>query len=121
MKPLQRVLIVEDQADLRLLIRLTLEPLGLELREVANGMEALLAARSFKPDVLILDVMLPGGVDGYQICQAIKQDPLTRATRVIMVSARGQKSDIERGYQVQADRYLVKPFSPAQLLKEVGA
>lgn len=117
----RKILLIEDQADLRLLVRLALEPLGAEVREMSDGMEALLAVRSFKPDVVILDVMLPGGVDGYQICQAIKQDPLTRATRVIMVSARGQKSDIEKGYRMKADCYLVKPFSPAALLDEVGA
>lgn len=119
MSPRRRVLIVEDQSDLRMLIRLALEPLGAEMQEAANGMEALVAVRAFKPDVVILDVMLPGGIDGYQICQAIKQDPLTRSTRVIMVSARGQKSDIEKGYQAQADSYMVKPFSPLELLREV--
>ena len=119
MNPPLRILVVEDQADLRMLIRLALEPLAAEMREVVTGMEALLAVRHFKPDVVILDVMLPGQIDGYQVCQAIKQNPLTRSTKVIMVSARGQKSDIEKGYQMQADRYLVKPFSPLELLREV--
>lgn len=114
-----RILIVDDQSDLRMLIRLALMPLGAEMREAVNGMEALQAIREFKPEVVILDVMLPGGVDGLQVCQAIKQDPLTRSTKVIMVSARGQKSDIEAGLAAQADRYIVKPFSPLALLKEV--
>ncbi len=118
MKPL-RVLIVEDQSDLRLLVRLALEPLQPEFMELADGMAALAAVRSFKPDLLLLDVMLPGGVDGYQVCRAIKQDPLTRAIKVVMVSARGQTGDIEAGRQALADRYVVKPFSPLALLDEV--
>lgn len=119
MSLLRRILIVDDQSDLRKLIRLALEPLGCELHEVANGMDALAAVRSLKPEVVILDVMLPGGIDGYQVCQAIKQDPLTRSIKVIMLSARGQKSDVEEGYRVQADRYIVKPFSPLDLLGEL--
>lgn len=102
-----------------MLVRLALEPLKAEIREVTTGMDALQTVRSFKPDVVILDVMLPGGIDGYQVCQAIKQDPLTRATKVFMVSARGQKSDIEAGLAVEADRYIVKPFSPMALLQEL--
>jgi CheY-like chemotaxis protein len=115
----QRILIVDDQSDLRLLVRLALAPLDAEIQEAANGMDALIAIRTFKPDVIVLDVMLPGGIDGYQICQAVKQDPLTRSIKVIMLSARGQVADIEEGQRVQADRYIVKPFSPLALLEVV--
>lgn len=119
MKP-QRILVVDDQSDLRLLVRLALAPLNAEIREAANGMEALQAVRSFRPEVIILDVMLPGGIDGFQVCQAVKQDPLTRSIKVIMLSARGQAADIEAGQQAKADRYIVKPFSPLALLDEVS-
>lgn len=114
-----RILIVEDQNDIRLLVRLALAPLEPEFMELDNGMAALAAVRSFKPDVLMLDVMLPGGVDGYQICQAVKQDPRTCATKVVMVSARGQQADLEAAKRALADRYIVKPFSPLALLDEV--
>lgn len=86
-----RILIVEDQSDLRMLIRLALEPLDAEIREATNGMEALHTVRNFKPNVVILDVMLPGELDGYQICQAIKHDLLTCSAKIIIVSARGKK------------------------------
>lgn len=113
------ILIVEDQSELRKLIRMTLAPLDCELHEAETGLDALAKVRSLRPAVVILDVMLPGGIDGYQVCQAIKSDPQTRLTRVIMVTARGQKSDIEEGRRVMADCYLVKPFSPMQLIREV--
>lgn len=116
----RQILIVDDQSELRKLIRMTLEPLGCDLHEAETGMAALAMVRSLKPSVVILDVMLPGGVDGYQVCQAIKADPATRQTRVIMVTARGQQVDIEEGLRARADCYLVKPFSPLQLMQEVG-
>jgi len=116
----RQILIVDDQSELRKLIRMTLEPLDCDLHEAETGLEALAKVRSLKPSVVILDVMLPGGIDGYQVCQAIKSDPQTQQTRVIMVTARGQKSDIEEGLRVMADCYLVKPFSPMQLVREVG-
>lgn len=115
----RQILIVDDQRELRKLIRMTLEPLDCDLHEAENGLEALSMVRSLQPSVVILDVMLPGGIDGYQVCQAIKSDPKTSRTRVIMVTARGQKADIEEGLRVKADCYLVKPFSPLQLIREV--
>lgn len=113
------ILIVDDQSELRKLIRMTLEPLDCDLHEAASGLEALAKVRTLRPAVVILDVMLPGGLDGYQVCQAIKSDPKTQQIRVIMVTARGQKTDIEEGQRVKADCYLVKPFSPMQLIREV--
>lgn len=113
------ILIVDDQSELRKLIRMTLEPLDCELHEAETGLEALAKVRALSPSVVILDAMLPGGVDGYQVCQAIKSDPQTRLTRVVMVTARGQRSDIEEGMRVMADSYLVKPFSPMRLIDEV--
>ncbi|MGE5469496.1 MAG: response regulator [Bacteroidota bacterium] len=115
----RQILIVDDQSDLRKLIRMTLEPLGCDLHEAENGLAALSLVRSVKPEVVILDAMMPGGVDGYQVCQAIKSDPQTRRIKVIMVTARGQKTDIEEGQRVMADCYLVKPFSPLRLIEEV--
>lgn len=113
------ILIVDDQSELRKLIRMTLAPLDCELHEAETGLEAMVKVRSLRPAVVVLDVMLPGGIDGYQVCQAIKSDPQTCHTRVIMVTACGQKTDIEEGQRVMADCYLVKPFSPLQLIKEV--
>lgn len=115
----QQILIVDDHSDLRKLLRMTLEALDCDLHEADNGLKALSMMRVLKPDVVILDVMMPGGIDGYQVCQAIKADPSTSKTYVILLSARGQKTDIEEGERVRADCYMVKPFSPLEMIEKI--
>jgi len=115
----KQILIVDDQSDLRKLLRMTLAVVDCDLYEADNGLAALSMIKALKPSVIILDVMLPGGINGYQVCQAIKADPQTCQTKVIMLSARGQQADIEEGRRVMADCYIVKPFSPLKLLEEV--
>jgi len=114
-----KALIVDDQPDIRKLIMLTMESEDFELHEADNGVDALHMARNLRPDVMLLDVMMPGGLDGYQVCEEIKMDPDLRNTMVILLTARGQRTDIERGQAVGCDAYLVKPFSPIELLDTV--
>jgi len=116
-----RILIVEDQADIRKLIRMTLEFGDFEIQEAVDGESGLAAAASFKPTVMLLDVMMPGQLDGYQVCQRIKQDPQLRTIQVVLLTARGQVSDIESGQKAGANAYLVKPFSPLELIDRVEA
>lgn len=112
-----RALIVDDQPDIRKLTQMTMELGNFELYETDNGADALRLARQLRPAVMLLDVMLPGGLDGYQVCEQIKADALLReAIKVILVTARGQRTDIERGHAAGCDAYLVKPFSPMDLL-----
>lgn len=114
-----RILIVDDNANLRKLVRLTLEGLGHELEELDNGVDALRRALETRPDVVVLDVMMPG-VDGYEICYLMKTAPLLRHTRIVMLTARGQAADVETGRGAHADAYLVKPFDPQALLETIG-
>lgn len=114
-----KALIVDDQSDIRKLIMLTMESEDFELHEAENGMDGLHMARNMRPDVVLLDVMMPGGLDGYQVCEEIKMDPDLNGTMVILLTARGQRSDIERGQAVGCDAYIVKPFSPIELLETV--
>jgi DNA-binding response OmpR family regulator len=72
-----------------------------------------------KPHLMLLDVMMPGLLDGYQVCQRIKQDPALKHIKVIMLTARGQASDLDMGENAGADAYLVKPFSPLELIDRV--
>lgn len=115
--PVKKVLIVEDQADIRELVRVTLEFEAYELQEAADGPTALDTAQRFKPDLVLLDVMMPGGMDGYEVCKRIKASPDLRRTKVIMLTAKGQKADLAAGKAAGADEYLVKPFSPLDLMK----
>jgi len=114
-----RILIVEDQPDICKLIRMTLEFGDFEIHEAHDGESGLNMARAVKPVLMLLDVMMPGLLDGYQVCQRIKQDPTMAHIKVIMLTARGQASDLAMGEAAGADAYLVKPFSPLELIERV--
>ncbi|MBI2734349.1 MAG: response regulator [Aquabacterium sp.] len=117
---MKRVLIVEDQADIRELIRMTLEIEDLDIHEAENGDIGLQMARQLKPDLVLLDVMMPGSLDGFAVCSHIKSDASLKRMKVVILSAKGQDSDKQQGKQAGADGYLTKPFSPRQLLEVVG-
>lgn len=120
----KHILLVEDNDELRWLVRETLSgsSLPLQLHEAADGHAALRLLAQQVPQVLILDVMLPDGIDGYHLCQHVKSQPARfPGTLVIMLTARGQRSDLEKGRAAGADLYLVKPFSPAELLLTIEA
>ena len=113
-------LIVDDQPDIRKLILMTMESEDFRLHEAANGIDAWHMAKDLHPAIVLLDVMMPGGIDGYQLCEKIKSDEALRhATKVILLTARGQRTDIERGQAAGCDAYLIKPFSPIELLDTV--
>lgn len=114
-----RILIVDDYPELRTLIRLTLRRTSHELYEATNGEEALRLAHELIPDLMILDVMMPGRLDGLQVCQAVKTSEQLGHCQVLLLSARGQRSDLLEGERVGADGYLIKPFSPSRLLSTV--
>lgn len=116
----RKALIVDDQADIRKLILMTMESEDFDLHESDNGVDALHMTQNLRPSVVLLDVMMPGGLDGYQVCEKIKADPvLKNNTKVILLTARGQRTDVERGHSAGCDAYLVKPFSPIELLDTV--
>jgi DNA-binding response OmpR family regulator len=114
-----RILIVEDQPDICKLIRMTLEFGDFEIHEAHDGETGLNMARAIRPHVMLLDVMMPGLLDGYQVCARIKQDPALREIQVVMLTARGQATDLAAGEAAGADAYLVKPFSPLELIERV--
>jgi CheY-like chemotaxis protein len=113
------ILIVDDQGELRKLVRMTLEFGDYELHEAENGQRALDLSKVIQPDLVILDVMMPGDINGYQVCEKLKQEQNKKIPYVLLLTARGQKSDIEVGQRVGADNYLVKPFSPLELIEYV--
>ena len=116
---MKRVLIVEDQADIRKLIRMTLEFEAYEIHEASDGAYGLPLAQAVNPDLVLLDVMMPGELDGLQVCQRLKSDPATKHMKVVLLTARGQARDRDAGQAAGADEYLVKPFSPLQLIETI--
>lgn len=118
---MRSILIVDDHADIRRLLRLTLEFEDCEIREAADGSTALQMAAERLPELVLLDVMMPGGLSGMDVCRELRARRASAPLRIIMLSARGQASDREAGLAAGADLYLVKPFSPLQLIDCIAA
>lgn len=117
---MRRVLIVEDQVDIRRLIRLTLELEDCEIHEAADGEEGWRLAQALRPDVVLLDRMMPR-MDGLALCRLLRADPMLADCPVVMLTARGTAADRQEGLAAGVTHYLVKPFSPMELLRLLDA
>lgn len=115
-----RVLIVEDEAPLVTMLRYNLEKAGFEVAEAADGEEAMLQIAERQPDIVLLDWMLPH-ISGLEVCRQIRRAPQTRSLPIIMLTARGEEGDRVRGLDSGADDYVVKPFSPGELIARLRA
>ncbi len=116
---MKKILIVDDEEKVRKLVEVTLSVGELEIFHASSGDEALKIARDAKPDIILLDIMMPGELDGFDVCRLLKEDPDTKEIHVIMLTAKGQQVDKERGLAVGADDYFVKPFSPMELMDKI--
>ena len=116
----QRVLVVDDEPDITALVAYHLAKAGYRVSTAANGSDALHAAREERPDVIVLDLMLPGA-SGYEVLQELRRMEETRQVGVILLTSRRDEADRIRGLSLGADDYLVKPFSPAELALRVAA
>ena len=117
---LGRVLVVEDEQDVAELIRYNLAKEGYDVRLSGNGADALRQARAARPELTLLDIMLPQ-LNGWEVCRRLKQDPDTRGIPVIMVTGRAEEGDKVLGFEMGADDYVTKPFSPRELVARVRA
>jgi len=115
---MKTILLADDEAHLRRLVRMTLEDLDYALLEAADGAAALRLAREHRPDLLVLDWMMPG-LSGLEVAAAVRSDPRLAGLPIILLTARSQARDLERGRAVDAFAYLTKPFSPLELLRQV--
>src|SRR3979409_726175 len=109
----KRILVVEDQADLRGILRDLLTGSGYEVAEAADGSEGVAKAKSERPDLIPMDIQLPI-LDGYETTRQIRADPDLKATRIIAVSAVAMKGDAEKARASGCDHYVTKPYSPLQ-------
>lgn len=116
----QQILIVEDEADIRELLRFNLEREGFSVLEAADGNEGLKLARQHMPDLMLLDVMLPG-FDGFEVCRRLGAQAETANIPVLMLTARGEEMDRVVGLSLGADDYVVKPFSVRELMLRIRA
>ncbi len=115
-----RILVAEDSADIADLLRHCLERAGHVVETHASGRTALTEAQAHAPDLVILDIMLPG-LDGWQVCQALRKHASTAGLPIIMLTARSEEADRVRGLEQGADDYVTKPFSPKELVARVAA
>jgi DNA-binding response OmpR family regulator len=115
MSTLPTILVVDDHSDIRRLLAVALSR-EFHVLEANSGLSALEAIRLHRPKAVLLDVMMPGELDGLDVLKAVKSDPDLQDTRVAMVTARGQTSDSAEASQHGADAYFIKPFSPMQVL-----
>ena len=111
----ESILVVDDQRELRLLVRITLQPLG-KIATAESAEEAVAHIRSVPTRLVVLDVWLGAGQSGIEFCRDLKNDPATAGIKVILLSANGNQPDIDAGMAAGADAYIVKPYSPRDLL-----
>jgi two-component system, OmpR family, phosphate regulon response regulator PhoB len=114
------VLIIEDEPDIRDLLAFHLEREGYAVTKAGNGAEGLRLARAASPDLILLDLMLPE-MDGFEVCRRLRQDPATQGVPLVMLTARGDEVDRVLGLELGADDYVVKPFSPREVVARVRA
>jgi DNA-binding response OmpR family regulator len=112
------ILVVDDDPDIRTLIRLTLESYGYSVREAGDGKQALEALTEHAPDAMVLDVMMPR-MDGYGVLRAMRQQELAAQTKVLVLTCKTEERDFVRGWELGADDYRTKPFEPMELAEHL--
>jgi DNA-binding response OmpR family regulator len=116
--PKRKVLVAEDEPDIRGLIKFSLEFIDLEVIEASNGRDAVDRAAQEQPDLILMDVRMPK-LTGYEACKELKEQESTRQIPIVFLSARGQDTEIQHGLELGADEYILKPFAPDQLQQRV--
>ena len=114
----KRILIADDEPNIVVSLEFLMKQKGHEVRVVGDGEAALAAVAGFLPDVILLDVMMPR-LNGYDVCQRIRDNPDWRAIKIIMLTARGRDVEIKKGLAVGADAYVTKPFATRELVEKV--
>lgn len=115
-----KILIAEDEPNIVLSLEFLLQDAGYEVAVARDGAAAIKLAAALHPDLVILDVMLPL-LDGYEACRRIRGNPATRDTRILMLTARGRESEMEKGIAAGANAYMTKPFATKELMAKVAA
>lgn len=113
-----KVLIVEDEENILISLEFLMEQAGYDYRVARTGPEAVQAIEEFAPDLVLLDVMLPG-FDGFEVCQRVRENPATKNLKILMLTAKGRQAEVSKGLALGADAYITKPFSTQRLLEDV--
>lgn len=116
---MKTILIVDDQLEVRELVDVTLSSEEIRILKASNGEEAIRVSRREQPDLIIMDIMMPGKINGLEATRKLKSNDLTREIAILLLTAKGQERDVEKGFQAGADAYFIKPFSPLELIRKV--
>lgn len=116
---MKKILIVDDQSEVRRLVEMTLSVGDYQVLQAKSGEEAVEIWKVEKPDLIIMDIMMPGDMDGLEATRALKNGPESKGCTIIMLTAKGQEADKEEGFKAGADDYFTKPFSPLELIRKV--
>ena len=116
---MKKILIVDDQVEVRELVEVTLRVEDYQIFQAKSGEEAIEIAKAEKPELIIMDIMMPGGMDGLEATRILKNDPETKDCTIVMLTAKGQQADREAGLKAGADDYFSKPFSPMALIDKI--
>jgi CheY-like chemotaxis protein len=116
-----RILIVEDSDSIRRMIEALVATLGFEVTAVSSGAKGLEAAATTTPDVVLLDLNLPGTYDGLEVCRRLRAEPMTKSTPIIIITAMADAESKQRALAAGCTAYYTKPFSPTALLKEISS
>jgi len=114
----KKILIVDDEPNIVVPLEFLMEQNNFEVKVAESGEQALEAIEDFKPDLILLDIMLPG-MDGYEVCQKVRQNPQLQQTKIIFLSAMARTIDIAKGMGLSADSYITKPFSISDVVDNV--
>ncbi|MEO8676447.1 MAG: response regulator [Casimicrobiaceae bacterium] len=115
----KRILIADDEPNIVVSLEFLMKQRGYEVRVVSDGAEALVAVGEFRPDLILLDVMMPR-VSGYDVCQKVRENPEWQGIKIIMLSAKGRDVEVTKGIAIGADAYVTKPFSTRDLIAKVA-
>ena len=114
----KRILIADDEPNIVVSLEFLMQQSGYEIRTAANGDEALKMAREFRPHLMLLDVMMPVR-NGYEVCQAVRDNPGLKGMKIVMLTAKGRELEVAKGLAIGADAYVTKPFATQELLDTV--
>lgn len=114
----KRVLIADDEPNIMVSLEFLMQRSGYEIRTAGNGDEALKAAQEFRPHLMLLDVMMPVR-NGYEVCQAVRENPGLKGMKIVMLTAKGRELEVAKGLAIGADAYVTKPFATKELLETV--
>jgi len=116
----KKVLIVDDEPNIAISVEFLMRREGFEVTVARNGAEGLAKIRELKPDLVLLDVMMPK-LDGFQVCRMVRDDTELAGIQIVMLTAKGREAEVEKGLSLGADAYIPKPFSTSELVRKVNS